>query len=449
VLLRRGDGDAGRHPGEQHAAGDFRGAAHDGAVAGRVLVGAPDRHRQAAAHGGQHGAHLVQAGAAHDQAARAEHFLAQFVALDEALRADLQQLRARRGRCALALQQRQRARVHEALDTGVEGLAHAGGQHRVRLLLGQRLRQLRDEGLGLGAVHQHQQARVGAELAAAQGDGAGQQGGQFDALGGQRRRQGDQRVDRAQLAIEGDRARAGVGLGLQRRTAAGGTGEGARSDQRVADQADTDLDAHTLHQADQPRGQALLFQHALDDGEHLLRQARVAGMGLDDHRAAGGQCRGGVTAQHREGKREVAGREHGHRAQRHALAHHGRVAGGRAPGHGRVVQRLERHAALCDVGEAAQLEGGAVEFAVQAHRAERGFQVGPGDELFTFGFEAIGQSAQQGRTLFAAAAGPVAEGGMRLGDGAVDVGGGGFGQGFAVGFAGACVEGLQGAHVVG
>ena len=37
---------------------------------------------------------------------------------------------------------------------------------------------------------------------------------------------------------------------------------------------------------------------------------------LDDHRAAGGQRRGGVATGHREREREVAGPEHGHRSDR-------------------------------------------------------------------------------------------------------------------------------------
>ena len=47
-----------------------------------------------------------------------------------------------------------------------------------------------------------------------------------------------------------------------------------------------------------------------------LGRARVRRVGFDDHRPAGGERRGGVTAGHREGQREVAGGEHRDRTQR-------------------------------------------------------------------------------------------------------------------------------------
>ncbi len=169
-------------------------------------------------------------------------------------------------------------------------------------------------------------------------------------------------------------------------------------------------------------------------------------MGLDHDGAAGGQGRGGVATEHREGEGEVAGREHGDRAQRHALAHHGRVAHGRRAGDGGVVDEGKGLASFGDVGEAAQLEGGAVEFAIEARRAEGGFFVGHRDQGFAVGFEGGSQGAQQGGAFGASAGGPAGKsfaGGHR---GGIDLLGGGGHQRRAQGLARAGLDGLEGFH---
>ena len=82
------------------------------------------------------------------------------------------------------------------------------------------------------------------------------------------------------------------------------------------------------------------------------RQVQVAGMGLDHDRATGSQRRGRIAAQHAKGKREITGREHGNRPQRDQGAHHGRMADGRWPRHGRIVDLGERQAGYGQLGKA-------------------------------------------------------------------------------------------------
>ncbi|MCY1372245.1 hypothetical protein D9M69_594400 [compost metagenome] len=191
----------------------------------------------------------------------------------------------------------------------------------------------------------------------------------------------------------------------------------------MAHQCHAHLHPRALHQTHQPGRQTLRLQHVLDQAEHALRQLRVARMRLHHDRATSGQGRGGVATQDRESERKVAGREHGHRTQRHALKHHGRVAHGRCAGHGRVVQALEGHTPRGDVGEAAQLKRGAVELAVEARSAQRCLHIGQRHQRFAIGFQRSGERVQELGALRAGAAAPGAEcGGGGLGGG-VDVGG--------------------------
>ncbi len=180
--------------------------------------------------------------------------------------------------------------------------------------------------------------------------------------------------------------------------------------------------------------------------DELLRsgQWRVAegSVGVQRQRAPHAGHRGAHVAR---GRRLRADRhaEHGDRV---AIG----VAGRHRAGDGGIVQRFEGRAALGQVGETAQLEGGAVELAAQAHRPQRGFQVGPGHQGIAVGLERFGQRAQQGSALRPAAAAPHLKGLVRGAHAVVDVLAGRGGQGFWMGGAGARVEGLQlGGHGLG
>ncbi len=165
---------------------------------------------------------------------------------------------------------------------------------------------------------------------------------------------------------------------------------------------------------------------------------------LHDHRAAGRQRRSGVPAQHREREREIAGREHGDGPHGHANAGEVRPAGRWRAGHRGVVHHRVRRTPLQLGGEAAQLEGGAIQFPVQAGRAQGGLAVGDGHQGFALRFQGVGQGAQQARAVGGAARG---ESVCRLcsgGHGSVDGGRRGGVPGVAPGLAGARVDGLQG-----
>ena len=104
--------------------------------------------------------------------------------------------------------------------------------------------------------------------------------------------------------------------------------------------------------------------------------AGVGVVGLDDHGAAGGERRGGVSARHGESQREVAGAEDGHRAQRDlALPDVG--AGQRcAVRQGRIDADAAEVALADHVGKQPQLAGGAGAFALQPGGGQAGLLAG-------------------------------------------------------------------------
>ena len=118
-------------------------------------------------------------------------------------------------------------------------------------------------------------------------------------------------------------------------------------------------------------------------------------MGLEDHGAAGGEGRGGVSARRREGEREVAGAEDGDRAQRDlALADVG--AGQRsAVRQGRIDADAAEVALADHGGEEAELAGGAGAFALQPGGGQAGFLAGADDQLVADGFDVVGDGLQE------------------------------------------------------
>jgi hypothetical protein len=64
-------------------------------------------------------------------------------------------------------------------------------------------------------------------------------------------------------------------------------------------------------------------------------------------------------------------------------------------GYSRVGQHLKWHAAQGDIGKAAQLEGGAVEFAIQAHGAKASFFFGQAHQRFAVALQCGCQTLEQ------------------------------------------------------
>ncbi len=155
------------------------------------------------------------------------------------------------------------------------------------------------------------------------------------------------------------------------------------------------LDPGAVDQGEHARVQAGIRDGLGDGLAHEFAGAGVGVVRLEDHRAAGGEGGGGVSARRREGQREVAGAEHGHRAERDlALAdvgagHRGAVRQGR-------VDADAAEVALADhVREEPQLAGGAGAFAGQAGGGQAGFLAGADDEFIADGLDVVRDGIQE------------------------------------------------------
>ena len=96
------------------------------------------------------------------------------------------------------------------------------------------------------------------------------------------------------------------------------------------------------------------------------RQPRMSRVGLDHHRAAGGERARGVPARHREREREVASREDRHRPDRHQHPSQVRPSRRASARIGVVDDDLQERPLGHQVGEHLQLYGRAGELAAQA-----------------------------------------------------------------------------------
>ncbi len=118
-------------------------------------------------------------------------------------------------------------------------------------------------------------------------------------------------------------------------------------------------------------------------------------MGLDHHRAAGGERRSGIAAGDREGKREVGGAEHGDRADR--LLDLAQIRG-------RVGRGIDAYAEIItapqDLGEQAQLAGRAADFAGQAFFRQGGLAHGFTDDRLAECFDLVGTGLEERRPGF-------------------------------------------------
>ena len=117
---------------------------------------------------------------------------------------------------------------------------------------------------------------------------------------------------------------------------------------------------------------------------------------LDDDRAAGRECGGGVAARDRKGEREIAGAEHGDRAdgdgaqaqvdarQRLAVRHRG------------IDAQIEEPALAQHRGEQAQLAGGAGAFALDARARQAGLAHAAQDQRVAEIHDVLRDALQEG-----------------------------------------------------
>ena len=125
-------------------------------------------------------------------------------------------------------------------------------------------------------------------------------------------------------------------------------------------------------------------------------------MGLDDHRATGGQCRGGIATGHRECQREVRRAEYGYRAQ--ADLAQAQVRAWRGAFRQRAVERGRLEAAVAhDFGKQFQLIDGTTALAFEAGLRQAGFLHRAFDQgraqihdAVSDGFEELGAHFQAG-----------------------------------------------------
>jgi hypothetical protein len=234
------------------------------------------------------------------------------------------------------------------------------------------------------------------------------------------------------------------GAVVQRLAAREGAREAHCGDRGLVDQRFADLDAAGLQQRERRAGQAALRRGGGELARHDGARARVRGMALDDHRAAGGQRAGRVAARGREGEREVAGAEHRDGPDRHEHAPHvgprDRL-GVRVRG---VDDRLDVVAGVDDRGERLQLARGALELATQARLGQAGLAARDRHDLVPCRTQPPGGHAQERGACSGIAQLARAEDLVRGGDGLVDVGPRGLLE-RGSGLARAGIDGVEGA----
>ncbi|BCB88807.1 hypothetical protein Psuf_061200 [Phytohabitans suffuscus] len=284
----------------------------------------------------------------------------------------------------------------ERRDTGPVGGGDRGRQHRLRLLGVDQVDDRRPELVQRFALDREQQPGVRAELARARGQRRHVAGGHL--AGGLGEPVGEQEdgVDAGHLRIYRDGHRAGLGDRQQRQPAGPRAGEAHRGDPGVGDEPLAGLVSLPDHQREHPLWHTRLGGRREDAVGGERGGVRVRGVALDDDRAAGGQCGGGVATGGGEGEREVRGAEDRDRAEGDAPG--AQVGTGqRLPvGLGGQVFRRGPGRVAEQVGEHAQLPGGAGELAAGAGLGEGGLLADGGDEWLGRGFQPRGDRAQEG-----------------------------------------------------
>ena len=243
------------------------------------------------------------------------------------------------------------------------------------------------------ATRDEDRPRLGAELAGAQGEGGDELGGDVCAALGGRRGGHEDGVVGAQLPVERDRLRAGVGHVEEGAAAGDRAGEARCLDARVLQRRGTCRSARD--KCEDAGRHACCGKRAGDGVGRGDRKFRVAGVCLEDDGVARGPGGGGVPACHGEGEREVAGGEDKHRADR--LEHAAQVRAGCPHGPlrvGVVDAGVEVAAVAQHLAEEAQLEGGALELAGEAGLRQVGLRHGDRDEGAGRGIEGIRDGVQ-------------------------------------------------------
>ena len=278
----------------------------------------------------------------------------------------------------------------------------ASVEHGLRALVGHACHQRLQEMLEVWRPDTHHQARVGAELPAAQHHRGGQLSRHLLTASLQSLWQHDHRVDTAHFGEYGDRLRARCGHVVQGAATAQRAGKADCLDGWVLDQRF----AHTgtVDHVENACRHAAAGHGSVDGRGHMGGSEHVPAVRLEHHRAAGGQRRSGVTASGGEGQREVAGAEHGHRAHADAVLAQVRARQRGALGQGAVDACSVEVATPYHLGKQAQLVAGAAAFAADACFRQCGFAHHVLDEVITQRVQFAGDRVEKSGALVRAGA---------------------------------------------
>ncbi len=222
--------------------------------------------------------------------------------------------------------------------------------------------------------------RLGAELPVAHREGLRQPGRDLLGPRGDGRLAEEDGVGAAHLGVHRDRLRSRRRRVVQCPAGPERPGEPDGLDGRIDDQGLPDLGTRTVQQGEDTGGETRVRDGLDDDPPGQLGGRRVRGMRLEHDGGARRQRRGGVTAGDREGEREVAGAEDGHRPERDLEA--AQVGARRDRGGVRGVDGgVQVGAAGDQVSEHAELGVRPGQFAAQPGLAQRGLLVRRGDQL--------------------------------------------------------------------
>ncbi|MNZ43675.1 hypothetical protein D3C78_612830 [compost metagenome] len=137
------------------------------------------------------------------------------------------------------------------------------------------------------------------------------------------------------------------------------------------------------------------FDRTGQGSAHQLAGAGVRAMGLDDHRATGGQRRRGVTACDGEGQGKVAGAEHRHRAERHLTLTQVRAGQGLTLRQRGVDPYIQPLTGTHGAGKGSQLLASAAPFTLDARAWQAGLGHSAVDQFIAEGFDFAGDGFEE------------------------------------------------------
>ncbi|MNX75601.1 hypothetical protein D3C86_1070820 [compost metagenome] len=159
-------------------------------------------------------------------------------------------------------------------------------------------------------------------------------------------------------------------------------------DQRLADATAVD---HVEHAGRHPG----FLGGSNDRVSHPFSRGHVTAVGLEHHRAPGGQRRGGIAAGGRERQRKIAGTEHRHRSQADAVLTQVRTRQRLTLRQCPVDSRAVEITAPQDFGKQAHLPAGASTLALNPAGGQRRLAADHRDKIITEGIQFIGNGLEK------------------------------------------------------